>query len=60
MVRIYCCQSGAEGQCGHLYGAEDNPVFPTGQVGQAAAKPSLAYGNSLALGLAPAYRFCKA
>ena len=35
-------------------------VFPTGQVGQAAAKPSLAYGNSLGPGLARAYRLCKA
>ena len=36
------------------------PVFPTGQVGQAVAKPSLAYGNSLGPGLARAYRLCKA
>ena len=35
-------------------------VFPTGQVGQAAAKPSLAYGNSLEPGLARDYRLCKA
>ena len=35
-------------------------VFPTGQVGQAAAKPSLAYGNSLGPGLARAYRLCRA
>ena len=32
-------------------------VFPTGQVGQAAANPGLAYGNSLGPGLAgPASR----
>ena len=36
------------------------PVFPTGQVGQAVAKPGLAYGNSLGPGLARAYRLCKA
>ena len=35
-------------------------VFPTGQVGQAVAKPGLAYGNSLGPGLARAYRLCKA
>ena len=38
----------------------EGPVFPTGQVGQAAAKPDLAYGNSLGPGLARAYRPCKA
>ena len=37
-----------------------NPVFPTGQVGQAVAKPGLAYGNSLGPGLARAYRLCNA
>ena len=35
-------------------------VFPAGQVGQAMAKPGLAYGNSLGTGLARAYRLCKA
>ena len=43
-----------------LNGQEGVAVFPTGQVGQAAAKPSLAYGNSPGPGLARAYRLCKA
>ena len=50
--------SGAEADARALHRAQ--PVFPTGQVGQAAAKPSLAYGNSLGPGLARAYRLCKA
>jgi len=40
--------------CGKLQPLE--AAFPTGQVGQAAAKPGLAYGNSLGPGLARAYR----
>ena len=44
----------------YLKSGAPHTVFPTGQVGQAAAKPSLAYGNSLGPGLARAYRLCKA
>ena len=56
-----CSLSGVgQGLISDLGGFAGRAVFPTGQVGQAAAKPSLAYGNSLGPRLARAYRLCRA